>query len=79
MLIRVSKEGLIRFLLDEVKAWEKVGGGPNLNAFEFDPENVDKAELERLGFYDNRESWVAGVRIKKLWEYIDEIKDREPF
>jgi len=79
MLIRVSKEGLIGFLLDEVKAWEKVGGGPNLNAFEFDPENVDKAELERLGFYDNREAWVAGIRIKKIWEYIEEIKDREPF
>jgi len=75
----VSKEGLIGFLLDEVKAWEKVGGGPNLNAFEFDPENVDKAELESLGFYDNREAWVAGIRIKKIWEYIEEIKDREPF
>ena len=79
MLIRVSKEGLISFLLAEVKAWEKVGGGPNLQAFEFNPETVDKAELERLGFYDNRESWLAGIRIKKIYEYIDEIKDREAF
>ena len=79
MLIRVSKEGLIGFLLEEVKAWERVGGGPNLNAFEFDSQSVDKAQLERLGFYDNREAWVAGIRIKKIWEYIEEIKDREPF
>jgi uncharacterized protein Yka (UPF0111/DUF47 family) len=79
MLIRVSKEALIGFLLEEVKAWEKVGGGPNLNAFEFDPDTIDKAELERLGFYDNRESWLAGIRIKKIYEYIEEIKDREAF
>ena len=79
MLIRVSKEALIGFLLEEVKAWEKVGGGPNLNAFEFDPDTIDKAELERLGFYDNRESWLAGIRIKNIYEYIEEIKDREAF
>ena len=79
MLIRVSKEALIGFLLEEVKAWEKVGGGPNLNAFEFNPDTIDKAELEQLGFYDNRESWLAGIRIKKIYEYINEIKDREAF
>ncbi len=79
MLVRVSKEGLIGFLLDEIKAWERVGGGPNLDAFEFNPKDVDKAELERLGFYDNREAWLAGIRIKKLIEYIHEIKDREAF
>ena len=79
MLIRVSKEGLIKFLLDEVKAWEKVGGGPNLQAFEFDPETVDKAELDKLGFYSNRESWLAGIRIQKIYDYINEIKDREAF
>jgi len=79
MLVRVSKEGLIGFLLDEIKAWERVGGGPNLDAFEFNPKDVDKAELERLGFYDNREAWLAGIRIKKLIDYIHEIKDREAF
>tara|TARA_S200002703_G_scaffold24888_2_gene21577 strand:- start:901 stop:1140 length:240 start_codon:yes stop_codon:yes gene_type:complete len=79
MLVRVSKEGLIGFLLDEIKAWERVGGGPNLDAFEFNPKDVDKAELERLGFYDNREAWLAGIRIKKLIEYIHEIKEREAF
>lgn len=79
MLVRVSKEGLIGFLLDEIKAWERVGGGPNLDAFEFNPKTVDKAELQRLGFYDNREAWLAGIRIKKLTEYIHEIKDREAF
>ena len=79
MLIRVSKEHLISFLLAEVKAWETVGGGPNLDAFEFDPETVERSELERLGFYDNRESWLSGIRIKKIYEYIEEIKDRDPF
>ena len=30
MLIYYSKEDLIKFLKAELKAWEKVGGGPNL-------------------------------------------------
>tara|TARA_R110001599_G_scaffold9864_4_gene48745 strand:- start:921 stop:1160 length:240 start_codon:yes stop_codon:yes gene_type:complete len=76
MLIYVSKDRLLKLLTEEVDAWMSVGGGPNLNAFRFDPESVDKAELERLGFYDNREAWLAGVRINELMEYYNEIKDR---
>jgi hypothetical protein len=76
MLVYVSKEKLLKLLTEEVDAWMSVGGGPNLNAFRFDPKNVNKAELERLGFYDNREAWLAGVRINELMEYYNEIKDR---
>ncbi len=78
MIISVSKEELIGLLLKEIKAWESVGGGPNLQAFEFDPKTVDKEMLDRLGYYKNRESWIAGVRIKHLVEYLKEIQAQQP-
>jgi len=78
MIISVSKEELIGLLLEEIKAWESVGGGPNLQAFEFDPKTVDKEMLDRLGYYKNRESWIAGVRIKHLVEYLKEIQAQQP-
>ena len=60
MLIPVSKEKILQLLVDEIKAWETVGGGPNL-----------------AGYYSNRESWIAGVRIKALNSYIKELEVRE--
>lgn len=78
MIISVSKEELITLLLREIKAWESVGGGPNLQAFEFDPKTVDKEVLDQLGYYKNRESWIAGVRIKELVEYLKEVQNTTP-
>ena len=78
MIISVSKEELTSLLLKEIKAWENVGGGPNLQAFDFDPKTVDKELLDRLGYYNNRESWIAGVRIKHLMEYLREIQATQP-
>jgi len=75
MIVLIQKEQLLNFLKIEQKAWELVGGGPNLNAFDFDPETVDHSEIERLGYYDNREAWIAGVRIKKIVEYMREIEE----
>ena len=77
MLIPVSKEKILQLLVDEIKAWETVGGGPNLAAFDFDPQTADKQLLEELGYYSNRESWIAGVRIKALNSYIKELEVRE--
>lgn len=74
MIVSISKEELIGLLLQEIKAWECVGGGPNLRAFEFDPKTVDTEMLHQLGYYTNRESWIAGVRIKRLNEYLTEIQ-----
>lgn len=74
MIISVSREELTALLLKEIKAWESVGGGPNLQAFEFDPLTVDKDLLNRLGYYKNRESWIAGIRIKHLVEYLNQIQ-----
>ena len=51
-----------------------MGGGQNLRAFEFDPKTVDTEMLHQLGYYTNRESWIAGVRIKRLNEYLTEIQ-----
>lgn len=76
MLISVSKERLLDLLSEEMDAWMSVGGGPNRNAFRFDPKTVDKAKLREFGFYDNREAWLAGVRINELMDYYKEIQER---
>lgn len=77
MIISVSKEELVSLLLRDIKAWETVGGGPNLSAFEFDPKNVDANLLEQFGYYKNREAWVAGVQIKKIRQYIQELEEQQ--
>jgi hypothetical protein len=74
MIVNVSKEQLISFLKQEIKAWEVVGGGPNIMAFEFNPETVSIELITQLGYYDNREAWIAGVRIKALQQKILEIE-----
>lgn len=78
MIISISKEELTGLIMREIKAWEIVGGGPNLQAFDFDPKNVDKELLDQLGYFKNRESWIAGVRIKELVEYLKEIQNTTP-
>ena len=74
MLVLFSKEKLQHFLQEEIKCWESIGGGPNINAFSFDPKTTDPALLRELGYYDNRESWIAGARIKELLELIKELE-----
>jgi len=78
VLINVSQDYIRDFILDEIKAWEDVCDGiPNLNAFEFDPmEPSIEDKLTSLGFYENRIAWTAGIRIKKLYEYLEEIESR---
>jgi hypothetical protein len=76
MLIRVSKEELLSLLREEVLAWGGIGGGQNPHAFEFNPNTVDTSELSKLGYYENRDSWIAGVRTIKLIQYIEEIESR---
>lgn len=77
MIISVSKEELIGVILEEMKAWESVGGGPNYQAFDFDPKDVDVDVLNELGYYTNREAWIAGVRIKHLNTYLSEIQAQQ--
>ena len=74
MIILVSKEQLQGFLEQEIKCWESVSGGPNLNAFSFNPKTTDPKLLRELGYYDDREAWIAGARIKGLRAYIDELE-----
>lgn len=73
MVIIVKREDLLQLLEDDIKAWMQVDGGPNLNAFEFDPNLVDREMLSAMGYYDNRDAWIAGVRVKKIQEYIDTV------
>lgn len=70
MLIVLSKDRLQAFLYEEIKCWETVGGGPNLDAFSFDPKTTDPEELKKRGYYENRESWLSGARIKDITDFI---------
>jgi hypothetical protein len=74
MLVLVSKEILQILLEEEIKCWESLGGGPNVNAFTFDPKKTDPKLLRELGYYEDREAWIAGARIKELRAYIDELE-----
>lgn len=74
MLIAINKEELLSILEFQIKNWEEIGGGANHEAYEFDPKKVNRQELVDLGFYQNRDSWIAGVQIKKLQQYLNEVK-----
>lgn len=75
MIALVKYEELVNLLQDNIDAWMQVGGGPNFNAFEFDPNTVDLSVLDSQGYYKNREAWIAGVQVKKLQEYLKELTD----
>jgi hypothetical protein len=79
MLVVISKEELSILLEEEIKSWEGVSGGPNPNAFSFDPKTTDPQLLKELGYYDDRESWIAGARIKKLREYLIQLNNTPMF
>lgn len=79
MLVLVSKEDIQVLLEQEIKCWESVGGGPNHNAFSFDPKETDPQLLKELGYYENRESWIAGARIKELRAYLNELSEQPPY
>lgn len=72
MVIVVRVEDLKKLINDEIEAWQSLAGGPNLDAFEFDPKTVDSKELKTKGYYKNRESWVGGVRVNKLKQFLEE-------
>ena len=73
MLITIDKDILVSVLEDQIKNWEEIGGGANYDAFEFDPKKVNKQQLSDLGFYQNRDSWIAGVQIQKAQQYLNQI------
>lgn len=77
-IILIKKEDLVELLQSELQAWENIGGGPNLNAFEFNPQEADPASLRDLGYYTRRDSWIAGVRYKKVLEYLKSLEDSPP-
>lgn len=78
MLVVINKEELLEFLQKDLQSWESIGGGPNFSAFEFNPKKTSPEELQKLGYYENRDAWVAGVQVTKLQQYIDQIQNAEP-
>lgn len=75
MLVVISKDRLVTLLNEEIKCWEGVSGGPNPNAFFFNPKEVDPQTLIELGYYDSPDAWVAGARIKQLIDFIRELDE----
>ncbi len=75
MLVLFSKERLQLLLQEEIKCWESVSGGPNINAFSFDPKTTDPQVLKELGYYSDREAWIAGVRIKEIQKFLVELEN----
>lgn len=73
MLVLFSKEKILSFLELELRSWEHVGGGPSIDAFSIDPREADPALLKKLGYYENKEAWLAGARIKEIHALINEV------
>lgn len=71
MVVIVKYEELLELIESSIDAWMEVGGGPNMDAYDFDPNLVNLADLESKGYYTNRDAWIAGVQIKKLQSYLD--------
>lgn len=74
MLIALNKEYLIEVLQEQITSWENIAGGPLYEAFEFDPKKTSPQELKALGYFDNRDAWIAGVQIKKLKKYLEQVR-----
>jgi hypothetical protein len=72
MVILIKYEELRDVLEASLEAWMEIGGGPNMDAFDFDPNLVDLSTLDAKGYYTNREAWIAGVQVKRLQKYINE-------
>lgn len=79
MLVVISREDIQILLQEEIKSWEKVGGGPNLNAFYHDEKSTDPQTLKALGYYDNKDSWLAGRRISLLQNYLKELESKPQY
>ncbi len=75
MIIQFSKERLLKFIEWEIKAWENIGGGPNMDAYYFDVSTANYQQLEEDGYFENTDAWIAGVRIQALYELIQEIQN----
>lgn len=75
MFITLPKEKLEGFLKEEIECWRTVGGGINPYAYEFDPKTADPKKLEELGYYTNRESWIAGARVKTLEQFLKDLEN----
>lgn len=72
MVIVVRAEDLEKLIADEIEAWQSLAGGPNLDAYEFDPKTVDNIDLKKKGYYKNRESWIGGVRVNALKLFLEQ-------
>jgi len=73
MFVSIPKDKLKSFLTEELECWSIIGGGPNPYAYEFDPASTDPQTLKELGYYGNRESWIAGVRTRAIEQFLKDL------
>lgn len=71
--ITLPRKQLISLIENNIKAWYTIAGGPNLDAFEFSAHKADQVKLRELGYYDNKDAWVAGVQVRELENFLAEL------
>jgi hypothetical protein len=80
MIILVDRNELLELLEAEMYAWENVSSGPDMNAYEIDPQDgkVTVKHLKEIGYYTNKDTWIAGIRYKKIREYYEKLQNAQP-
>lgn len=77
MLITVNKEELSDLLYSNLKAWQLIGGGANMMAFEFDSKYPNLDRLSKFGYFQSPDAWRAGIQMKKLVKFLDKYSIME--
>lgn len=77
MWLAIPKHVIRELIQEQIEQWQQIGGGANLDAFEFDPKQTNPELLRSLGYYDNVEAWVAGIQVKKLSQFLLDL-DKYP-
>ena len=79
MIILVDRNELFELLEAEMFAWENVSSGPDLDAYEIDPkdEKITVKHLKEIGYYTNKDTWIAGIRYKKIKEYYEKLQNAQ--
>jgi len=73
MNVTLAKRSLQTLIEEEINAWYQIAGGPNPDAFDFNPRTTSPEQLRELGYYDNKDAWIAGVRVQALQRFLADL------
>lgn len=74
MLITVDLDELSNLLYSNLNAWQQVGGGANMMAFEFDPRTTRPEKIAKSGYFQSPDAWRAGIQMKKIIKFLDKYR-----